>query len=98
VQEIDDPHLLAWCRYDQVTANRVLVIVNMRPGETRSGPLRLDPAALGLEGRETLLAHDLLDDAVHAWHLDAVTVECTPERPVRVYRLVTPLGTEPLPA
>jgi hypothetical protein len=35
---------------------------------------------------------------VHAWHLDAVTVECTPERPVRVYRLVTPLGTEPLPA
>jgi hypothetical protein len=59
----------------------------MRPGETRSGPLRLDAAALGLEGCDAVLAHDLLADAVHAWHLDAVTIECTPERPVHVYRI-----------
>jgi hypothetical protein len=68
----------------------VLVVVNMQPGETRSGPLRLDAAALGLEGHDAVLAHDLLDDAVHAWHLDAVTIECTPEQPVHAYRLVPP--------
>jgi starch synthase (maltosyl-transferring) len=98
VQELDDPHLLAWVRYDDVSANRVLVVVNMRPGEARSGPLRLDAADLGLEGRDAILAHDLLGDAVHAWHLEAVTVECTPERPVLVYRLVDEPGPEQPPA
>jgi hypothetical protein len=32
-------------------------------------------------------ATDLLDDTVHGWHLAALTIECTPEAPVRVFRL-----------
>ncbi len=87
IQEIDDEHLLAWCKYDAQTGNRVLVVVNLRPRETRTGRLTLDKAALGLDGVEAAMAHDLLDDAVHAWDLDAVTIECTPEQPVRAFRL-----------
>jgi starch synthase (maltosyl-transferring) len=89
VQAIDDPHLLAWCRHDLVSGNRVLVVVDMHPGEPRSATITLDLRALGLEGVEVLHAHDLLDDghAELAWPIDAITILCTPEEPVRVFRI-----------
>jgi starch synthase (maltosyl-transferring) len=88
IQPIDDPCLLAWSRFDAASGSRVLVVVNLQPREARSGRISLDRATVGLEGRETALAHDLLSGSVHAWHLDAITVECTPEEPVCVFRLV----------
>ena len=91
MQEIDDPHLIAWSRHDPQSGNTVLVVVNLRPREDRAGRLTLDPQAVGLVGHEHVLARDLLDEATHgsthAWDLAGVTIECTPDRPVRVYRL-----------
>ena len=87
IQAIDDPHLLAWCRYDPLSGNRVLVVVNMQPGVPRRGRLTLDRKPLGLEGVATLVAHDLLDDTEQSWPIDAITMTCTPEEPVRVFRL-----------
>ncbi len=87
VQEIDDPQLLAWCKYDPPTGNRVLVVVNLEPGVPRRGRLVLDLGSLGSEAAETATAHDLLTGADHAWSLDAITIECTPEHPVQAYRL-----------
>lgn len=88
IQPIDDPHLIAWSRTDAASGSRVLVVVNLEPGAPRSGRLEFDLRALALEGVETVTAHDLLDGGTHAWSLDAVAVECTPEEPVRVFRLV----------
>jgi starch synthase (maltosyl-transferring) len=88
IQEIDEPSLLAWSRHDPDSGNRVLVVVNLEPSTARTGRLLLDPASLGLEGVEAVTAHDLLAPAIHGWHLAAITVECTPERPVRVFRLM----------
>jgi starch synthase (maltosyl-transferring) len=82
IQEIDDPQLLAWSRHDPLTGSRVLVVVNLQPGEERSGRLTLDPTTLGLDGHGRVLANDLI-----AWDLSGVTIECTPDRPVRVFRL-----------
>ena len=87
VQEIDDDHLLAWCRHDPVAGNTVLVVVNLQPAESRSGRLVLDRAAVGLTGARAVAAHDLLTGANMAWLLDAITIECSPEHPVQVYRL-----------
>jgi starch synthase (maltosyl-transferring) len=87
IQEIDDPHLLAWCRHDPLSGNRVLVVVNMRPETSRAAPLTLDREALGLGDSESLTAHDLLDDTEEVWSSDSITIECTPEEPVRVFRL-----------
>lgn len=91
VQEIDDPHLLAWARHDPLTGSRVLVVVNLRSSEDRAGRLSLDSATLGLVGNDRVLAHDLLDESTHAsthaWDLGGVTIECTPDRPVHVFRL-----------
>ena len=85
--DLDDPQLLAWCKYDPPTGNRVLVVVNLEPNVARSGRLALDLEALGAEAAETATAHDLLTGADHAWSLDAITIECTPDHPVQVYRL-----------
>jgi hypothetical protein len=34
-----------------------------------------------------VLANDLIEETNHAWDLSGVTIECTPDRPVRVFRL-----------
>jgi starch synthase (maltosyl-transferring) len=87
IQSIDDPHLVAWCRHDPLSGNRVLVVVNMQPNEPRKARLTLDRRALDLGAAESLTAHDLLDDSEQAWPIDAITITCTPEEPVRVFRL-----------
>jgi len=87
VQEIDDEHLLAWCRHDPLTANTVLVVVNMQPAESRSGRLTLDAEALGLGTAATVAVHDLLTGADAVWTLDAIMIGCTPDHPVQVYRI-----------
>lgn len=90
IQEIDDAALLAWCKYDPASGSRVLVVVNLEPHEPRSGGLTLDREALGLEEAERLHAHDLLTGDDLEWTLDAITIACTPEHPVQVYRLTLP--------
>jgi len=88
IQPIDEAELLAWSRYDEPSGNRLLVVVSMQPATARVGRLDFDLAALGLDDCLQATAHDLLDGgAAHLWHLPAVSVECTPERPVRVFRI-----------
>jgi len=87
-QPIDDPHLLAWTRFDATSGSRVLVVVNLEAATVRSGLLEVKPTDLGLEGVEAVIAHDLLASSTHAWDLTAITIECTPDEPVRVFRLV----------
>ena len=97
IQAIDDPYLVAWCRHDPLSGNRVLVVVNMQPNEPRKARLMLDRRALGLEAVEWLTAHDLLDETEQAWPIDAITITCTPEEPVRVFRLESQAITPPEP-
>ncbi len=102
-QHIDNEHLLAWSRYDAISGNRVVVVVNLEPNTSHSGTLILDSALLGLNGIAEVCAHDLLNDGSameapadptvdnamqHAWQLDSIPIHCTPERPVLVFRLV----------
>jgi len=87
LQSIDDPQLLAWCRYDDLSGNRVLVVVDMNPVAARTARLTLDLEPLGLAGVAALTAHDLLDDTDELWTTDAIRIACSPEEPVRVFRL-----------
>ena len=91
MQEIDDDHLLAWCRFDPVTGSRVLVVVNLDPAVPRSGTVSLDLAALGLEAVDAVESRDLLRGGEpRTWPLDgeaAIAIEVTPQHPVVVFRL-----------
>jgi hypothetical protein len=66
----------------------------MQPNEPRKARLTLDRRALDLEAVEWLTAHDLLDETDQTWPIDAITITCTPEEPVRVFRL-EPRATTP---
>lgn len=87
IQPIDDEDLLAWSRFDEASGNRILVIVNMEPAVARSGRLELDADSLGLADLDAVTAHDLLEGDVHAWSLAGIRIECTPEKPVLVFRI-----------
>ncbi len=87
IQPIDDARLLAWCKYDPPTGNRVLVVVSLEPHAAHSGRLTLDREALGLDTAGDVTAHDLLTGEDHTWPLATITIECTPEHPVQVFRL-----------
>jgi len=97
IQEIDDPHLLAWCRHDPLSGNRVLVVVNLQPSVPRQARLTLGRTEFDLKNVISLTAHDLLDDTEQTWPIDAIRITCTPEEPVRVFRLspaaITPQET-----
>jgi starch synthase (maltosyl-transferring) len=87
IQPIGDDELLAWSRFDPASGSRVIVVVNLDPGTPRSGRIVLDLESLGLDAAGTLTAHDLLAAATEAWDPADVTIECTLEMPVRVFRL-----------
>jgi starch synthase (maltosyl-transferring) len=89
VQPVDDPQLLAWCRHDPQSGNVVLVVVNMQPGEPRSGLVCLDRRAVGLERAVAVSCHDLLyeDHAPRIVPAAAVPVRLTPDEPVLAWRL-----------
>jgi starch synthase (maltosyl-transferring) len=87
LQPIDHADLLAWCRYDAETGNRVLVIVNLSPQDRRHGTITLDTAALGLEADCHLEGVHLLDESPVKLSGNQLEVTCTPARPVVVLRL-----------
>jgi hypothetical protein len=95
VQSIDDPFLVAWCKHDPLSGNRVLVVVNMQPDQARKARLTLDRRPLDLDAAETITAHDLLDDSEETWAIDDISITCTPEVPVRVFRLEPQAITPP---
>jgi starch synthase (maltosyl-transferring) len=95
IQSIDDPFLVAWCKHDPLSGNRVLVVVNMQPDQARKARLTLDRRPLDLDAAETITAHDLLDDSEETWAIDDITITCTPEVPVRVFRLEPQAITPP---
>jgi hypothetical protein len=72
----------------------VLVVVNLEPAETRRARLVLDGAALGLADAAAVAAHDLLTGVDAVWPVDAITIECSPDHPVQVYRLVGATAVE----
>ena len=49
--------------------------------------LRRDSFTRNLVRENALTAHDLLDDTEQEWAIDAIRITCTPEEPVRVFRL-----------
>ena len=87
LQSVDHDDLLAWCRYDAETGNRVLVIVNLSPRDRRHGTVTIGTRALGLEPDCHLEAVHLLDESLVKLSGNQLEVTCTPARPVIVLRL-----------
>jgi starch synthase (maltosyl-transferring) len=92
---VDNDELIAYAKVDVVSANVVLVVVNLDPHHTQSGWVTLDLADLGIDAGRPFQVHDLLTDARYLWTgarnfvmLDAARV------PAHVFRLRHRVRTE----
>ena len=88
VQPTDNDQLLAWCRYDAESGNRVLVVVNLQPQQRSSGSVSLRWEQLGLDADMPLQAIPLLDGSTARVTSSGIDIRCTPSRPVAVLRLL----------
>lgn len=88
VQPTDNDQLLAWCRHDPASGNRVLVVVNLKPQQRCHGMVHLNHEQLGLDADMPLDAVPLLDGSPARVTGSGIDVRSTPARPVAVLRLV----------
>ena len=88
VQPTDNDQLLAWCRYDAESGNRVLVVVNLQPQQRSTGSVSLRWESLGLDGEMPVQAIPLLDGSTARVTSSGIDIRCTPSRPVAVLRLL----------
>lgn len=88
VQQTDNDQLLAWCRYDADSGNRLLVVVNLRLQQRCRGSVSLNRQQLGLDTDLQLDTIPLLEGSTARVIGNAVEISCTPARPVAVLRLV----------
>ena len=87
IETTDDPFLLAWSRYDPITHNHLLIVVNLEPKESRTDTVELTPGHFGESLPTTLAVTDLLTGERSKRPLKDFQVTCTPTDPVIVLRL-----------
>lgn len=87
IEETDDPFLLAWSRHDSTTNNHLLIVVNLKPEESRTDTVKLKPDHFGKPVPTTLAVTDLFTGERSTSLLADFQVTCTPTDPVIVLRL-----------
>ncbi len=87
IHRVDHESLLAWSRFDEEHGSRVLSLVDLNPTCVHRATLHLNRPALGLLDTESILAVNLIDSERCLWNPDSIEVECSPERPVAIWRL-----------
>ena len=88
IETTGDPFLLAWSRYEPVTKNHLLIVVNLKPEETRTDTVELIPDQFGESLPTTLAVTDLFTGEHSTRPLKDFQVTCTPTDPVIVLRLL----------
>ena len=88
VQPTDNDQLLAWCRFDAESGNRVVVVVNLQPQQRCRGSVFVNREQLGIDADMPLQAIPLVDGSTASVTSDSLDITCTPARPVAVLRLV----------
>ncbi|NBS32512.1 MAG: DUF3416 domain-containing protein [Planctomycetia bacterium] len=88
VQPTDNDQLLAWCRFDAESGNRVVVVVNLQPQQRCRGSVYVNREQLGIDADMPLQAIPLVDGSTASVTSDSIDITCTPARPVAVLRLV----------
>ena len=88
IETTGDPFLLAWSRYEPATKNHLLIVVNLKPEESRTDTVELIPDQFGASLPTTLAVTDLFTGEHSTRPLKDFQVTCTPTDPVIVLRLL----------
>ena len=95
IEETADPFLLAWSRHDLATNNHLLIVVNLRPEESRTNTIKLRPNHFGKPLLATFAVTDLFTGERSTSPLTNFKVTCTPNEPVIVLRISPNRNTSP---
>ena len=87
IEITEDPFLLAWSRYDPSTENHLVVVVNLKPEQTRTDTVKLRVEPFGKNPAAALVVTDLFTGERSTRPLNGFQVTCTPAAPVVVLRL-----------
>ena len=87
IETTDDPFLLAWSRHDPTTNNHLLIVVNLKPEESRTDTVELTTDHFGKPLLTSFSVSDLLTGERSTRPLKDFQVTCTPTAPVIVLRL-----------
>ncbi|HEY2881835.1 MAG TPA: alpha-1,4-glucan--maltose-1-phosphate maltosyltransferase [Pirellulales bacterium] len=83
---IDNPQLIAYSHRTADAKNIVLVVVNLDPHQTQTGPLELPADRFGIGG--TLEVADLLADKTYRWDGPKVRIELEPSAsPAQIFKI-----------
>jgi starch synthase (maltosyl-transferring) len=75
----DNPQVICFSKATIDLSDIVIVLCNLDPFHKQTGWIELDLASLGLDGRSTFQAHDLLSDGRFLWRGASNYFELTPE-------------------
>lgn len=84
----DNPALLCYSKWSSDYKNRIIVVVNLDPNQTKAGWVQVPLAKLKLASDQQYLVHDLLTERKYTWTGEWNYVELRPhEMPVHVLRV-----------
>ena len=88
VEHVDNEMLVAYSKWDEATAEHLLVVVNMDPERTQSGWITMDDELAAIPAHSPYKMHDLLDDVKYEWNGLKNYVSVDPsERPAHIFRI-----------
>ena len=87
IEKTDGPFLLAWSRHDLATNNHLLIVVNLKPEESRTETVEMKPDHFGKPFLTTFAVTDLFTGECSTRPLKDFQVTCTATNPVIVLRL-----------
>jgi starch synthase (maltosyl-transferring) len=77
--QTDNPSLVCYSKATDDFANVIVVVANLNSSHTQAGWVRLNLAAIGLDGSCAFQVHDLLGDGKYLWQGSPNYVELVPE-------------------
>ena len=91
---VDNDQIIAYSKFDSVTGDSVLTVVNLDPTYTQEATITLNMDALGLGPADSFTVHDMVSGAEYEWSMRNYIRLSPVENVAHIFRL--PLIDEPL--
>ncbi len=91
---VDNDQIIAYSKFDSVTGDSVLTVVNLDPTYTQEATITLNMDALGLGPADSFTVHDMVTGAEYEWSMRNYIRLSPVENVAHIFRL--PLIDEPL--
>jgi starch synthase (maltosyl-transferring) len=86
--EIENDQMIAFLKESRDRSSMIVTVVNLDPFRTQAGRLRLPLERLGIDPRQSYLAHDLLSDDKFIWQGEWNAIELDPGLlPAQIFRV-----------